>query len=460
MYEAHAPSVKLFYSYAHEDEKMRDELAKHLGKVNISELHDRKIKAGDNWEEEIDEYLEKADIVLLLISVDFMTSDYCVSKEMKRALERHDAKQARVIPIYLRPTYLSKKAPFNYIQALPRDAKAISEWPNLDSAYTNVAEGVHRVIDEMLTNWCIADAEAYSNAKRDEEAYDAYCQALKFSPDDVNIYKKLAGRFREINRLDKAIECYHKALRLSSNEFDIYKELGNTYKELGCFSEAVGMYDQALRLQPRNVQLCLNKGEALAQDARYDEAIATYKDALKFSEKEKKFVIYDKIGDALRMAGLFDEAQEEFKKAIALDPTNFELYMHLGNTLFQYSTVYHKRALDAYGEALRIDPKNISIWRNKGNRLDDLGQLEEALKVYNEGVEMSSNDDPSLHFLYKDQGDVLCKLNRLTEALASYKNATVISPNFKAAYKGIEEVYSRMERQLKEISDVLPQQIK
>src|SRR6266487_2589075 len=417
MYEAHAPSVKLFYSYAHEDEKMRDELAKHLGKVNISELHDRKIKAGDNWEEEIDEYLEKADIVLLLISVDFMTSDYCVSKEMKRALERHDAKQARVIPIYLRPTYLSKKAPFNYIQALPRDAKAISEWPNLDSAYTNVAEGVHRVIDEMLTNWCIADAEAYSNAKRDEEAYDAYCQALKFSPDDVNIYKKLAGRFREINRLDKAIECNHKALRLSSNEFDIYKELGNTYKELGCFSEAVGMYDQALRLQPRNVQLCLNKGEALAQDARYDEAIA-------------------------------------------LDPTNFELYMHLGNTLFQYSTVYHKRALDAYGEALRIDPKNISIWRNKGNRLDDLGQLEEALKVYNEGVEMSSNDDPSLHFLYKDQGDVLCKLNRLTEALASYKNATVISPNFKAAYKGIEEVYSRMERQLKEISDVLPQQIK
>ncbi len=403
MYEAHAPSVKLFYSYAHEDEKMRDELAKHLGKVNISELHDRKIKAGDNWEEEIDEYLEKADIVLLLISVDFMTSDYCVSKEMKRALERHDAKQARVIPIYLRPTYLSKKAPFNYIQALPRDAKAISEWPNLDSAYTNVAEGVHRVIDEMLTNWCIADAEAYSNAKRDEEAYDAYCQALKFSPDDVNIYKKLAGRFREINRLDKAIECYHKALRLSSNEFDIYKELGNTYK---------------------------------------------------------KFVIYDKIGDALRMAGLFDEAQEEFKKAIALDPTNFELYMHLGNTFFQYSTVYHKRALDAYGEALRIDPKNISIWRNKGNRLDDLGQLEEALKVYNEGVEMSSNDDPSLHFLYKDQGDVLCKLNRLTEALASYKNATVISPNFKAAYKGIEEVYSRMERQLKEISDVLPQQIK
>ena len=95
--------LTLFYSYAHEDERWRDTLAKYLAPLkqqgSIQEWHDRQIGAGEAWEDKIDAHLESADVVLLFISVDFIASEYCWGKEMLRALERHNTGEARVIPI-------------------------------------------------------------------------------------------------------------------------------------------------------------------------------------------------------------------------------------------------------------------------------------------------------------------------------------------------------------------------
>ena len=95
--------IKLFYCYAREDHALRDKLAEHLIILNrlglITTWHDGEIVPGASWEEEIEIHLNTADIILLLISPAFMKSDYCYSKEMERALERHDAKEARVVPI-------------------------------------------------------------------------------------------------------------------------------------------------------------------------------------------------------------------------------------------------------------------------------------------------------------------------------------------------------------------------
>src|SRR5260370_6849129 len=99
--------VRLFYSDDNEDEKLREELEKRLSQLRreeiISEWHDRMIRPGAAWAHEIDTYLETASIILLLVSPDFLNSDYCYNHEMKRALERHVAQEARVIPIILRP---------------------------------------------------------------------------------------------------------------------------------------------------------------------------------------------------------------------------------------------------------------------------------------------------------------------------------------------------------------------
>ncbi|MEQ1546982.1 toll/interleukin-1 receptor domain-containing protein [Methyloglobulus sp.] len=93
----------MFYSYSHKDEVLRDELEKHLKLLQrqnvIDSWHDRKIDAGTEWKNTIDDNLETADIILLLISSDFLASDYCIDIEVKRAMEKHKEKSAVVIPV-------------------------------------------------------------------------------------------------------------------------------------------------------------------------------------------------------------------------------------------------------------------------------------------------------------------------------------------------------------------------
>src|SRR5690348_5930837 len=120
--------LEVFISYSHEDSTLRNELAKHLSNLRkqdlISDWYDGDIIAGTEWEKQIIDQLNAAKIILLLISADFMASDFCYSIELRQAINRHDANQARVIPIILRPTDL-KGAPFAKLKELPTDGKAV-----------------------------------------------------------------------------------------------------------------------------------------------------------------------------------------------------------------------------------------------------------------------------------------------------------------------------------------------
>jgi tetratricopeptide (TPR) repeat protein len=148
----HQNAVSLFFSYAHEDEPLLRQLETHLSLLKrqglISIWYDRQIVAGTNWAKVIDERLEQASIILLLVSPDFLASEYCYQVEMKRALERHETGQARVIPIAIRPADW-KGAPFAHLQALPTDAKAITTWSNQDEALIHVGAGIRRAIEDL-----------------------------------------------------------------------------------------------------------------------------------------------------------------------------------------------------------------------------------------------------------------------------------------------------------------------
>jgi len=150
--EREREELRLFYSYSHKDEALRDELETHLKLLEreggISNWHDRRIFPGDEWDKKIDENLEKADIILLLISADFIASDYCYDIEMKLAMKRHNNKEAIVIPVILRDCDWHS-APFGKLQALPRDGKAVTLWPNRDSTWKDVAQGIRNVVDNL-----------------------------------------------------------------------------------------------------------------------------------------------------------------------------------------------------------------------------------------------------------------------------------------------------------------------
>jgi internalin A len=144
--------IRLFYSYSHKDEALRNDLETHLKLLQrvgfIDQWHDRMIEAGDDWKSRIDENLERANIILLLVSADFIASHYCYEIEMKRALEKHKSGEATVIPIILRHVNW-KRAPFAKLQALPKDGKAVMKWKDKDSAWTNVSEGIETLVEEL-----------------------------------------------------------------------------------------------------------------------------------------------------------------------------------------------------------------------------------------------------------------------------------------------------------------------
>lgn len=146
--------IKVFISYSHQDEDLRRELEKHLKVLQrnnqISIWHDRKIGAGGEFDNAIDENLKSSQLILLLISIDFIDSNYCYEIEMKQALKQHSEKQSVVVPIILRECNWHKM-PFGKILGLPTDGKAVfgKTWHSIDEAFTNVEKGLEETLDKI-----------------------------------------------------------------------------------------------------------------------------------------------------------------------------------------------------------------------------------------------------------------------------------------------------------------------
>lgn len=143
--------AKLFFSYCHADEALRDRLEKHLSLMKnqglIETWHDRGINAGDDIDSSIDVNLESSDIILLLVTADFLASRYCFSVEMSRALERQREGGARVIAVILEPCDW-KSAPFGKSLVVPKDGKAVTTWANQAEAWTDITKQIRVVVEQ------------------------------------------------------------------------------------------------------------------------------------------------------------------------------------------------------------------------------------------------------------------------------------------------------------------------
>ncbi len=144
--------IKIFISYAHEDERLKSQLIKHLSPLVRQEAircwDDQQLHAGEQ-REEIFRYFDEAHIILCLISPDFVSSDYCYDVEMKRAWQRHELDEAIIIPILLKPVDWSN-LPFRVVQVIPRTHKPITKHTNRDLAFTDVAKEIDKVVTAQL----------------------------------------------------------------------------------------------------------------------------------------------------------------------------------------------------------------------------------------------------------------------------------------------------------------------
>jgi formylglycine-generating enzyme required for sulfatase activity len=145
--------IEVFFSYSRKDKALRDELDTHLALLKrrgLTTWHDCQIVAGSEWEEEINRHIKTADIILLLISSDFIASNYCYETELPNILQRHEARKAYVIPVLLRPVAGWKQSPFAKLQICPSGGLPVTQWHDRDAAFVDVADSIEEAVNQLL----------------------------------------------------------------------------------------------------------------------------------------------------------------------------------------------------------------------------------------------------------------------------------------------------------------------
>lgn len=193
--------IEVFLSYAREDGQLAQQFKNHLSILQLQGLitwYDLDMTPpGVNWREDINLHLDSAQIILLLVSPDFLASNYAW-EEMQRALERHQAGTARVIPIILHPTFW-KSTPLGKLYSLPRDGKAMTAWKSFDLAFLDVTRGIREAIEDVAAN------PATASSKKAIEELDASTR---------NKFEQLAN---ELYKSNSYIRGYQDIMRYSDN---------------------------------------------------------------------------------------------------------------------------------------------------------------------------------------------------------------------------------------------------
>ena len=387
-----ASAIEIFFCYAREDEELLKGPEKQLHALKLQGIidvwYDRQIGAGSDWEREIDMHLNSAHIILLLVSPDFMMSSYCYSKEMKRAMERHERGEAYVIPVILRPVYW-QGAPFGKLQALPTDAKAVASrhWYNLDEAFYDVAQGIYNAVQKLVPKLA-----AKAAIKQPQEVLSPP-SVVPTPPRPASAVKaqktkeqwmEEGNRLRDLKRYTEALAAYDEVLRLDPRDTDAYFYKGIALGELTQHEEELEAYEQALRLNPKNAVAYINKGTALAGLKRYEEALTAYEQAIHIDPKSA--FAYVGKGAALNELHRYEEGLSACEQAIRLDLTYDAGYTNKGNAL--HGLRRYQEAVAAYEQALRLNSKNAFAYNNRGNTLRILNREEEAQQSFAKAREL------------------------------------------------------------------------
>ncbi len=192
--------LKLFISYSHEDNKEENpyikEFKKHITplKTNglIEDWYDREILPGKNFEDEIEKNIEKADIICLFISSNFISSPAC-QKEKKKAFELRKKKGIQVIPIIISPcAWQDDFGKYSKTLALPTDAKPVIKFDNRDDAWVDIYNGLKKIIEQEIMIRKIKLKREFEEFLQDSEILSkAHSMKETVFLDDIFIYPDL-----------------------------------------------------------------------------------------------------------------------------------------------------------------------------------------------------------------------------------------------------------------------------
>ncbi len=219
---------KVFYSYSHRDAELRERLGTYLAPLRqqqkIVDWHDRKIEPGANWETEITAQLDAAELILFLVSADFLASEYCFGVEVEQAMTRLKHGEVRVVPILLKPC-LWKESRFSELQFIPRDGKAIASWPSVDEALNDVANEISTLVSESPSSLAKPSADPGQR-----HAFDVSLDLVRGQVRSyAHLYEKTRQRMQaSTERTQRMDEIFQKMRSLATASYPLLDELAGS----------------------------------------------------------------------------------------------------------------------------------------------------------------------------------------------------------------------------------------
>lgn len=356
------PPLKVFVSYSHVDRKMCERFLVHLSQLKrdglIAPWSDRLITAGADWAGAIDENLNSANIIVLLVSPDFLASDYCNDVEMDRALERDRNREACVVPVILKPGDW-KTSRFAKLQATPSGGKPVVDWPTWDHGFDDVVTTLRKLIAELTAS--PADSLSPPVPQRKEVS----------QPHRRRRIWQWVGIFAVVVAALVVWWLWSTSQRFLNQ--------GITFLNDGRYADAQPSLEQAKKWNPLSATARCGLEAIRLAPLRSD---TQFKEFVVQASNAHPNCAYLRVlsGDQKYLAGDLDGALAEYQKAVNLEPRLAEAQFDLGHTLDL--TGQHDEALGPYKEAVKLSPGNPVYHNNLAELYFRRGNYDDALKEY------------------------------------------------------------------------------
>jgi tetratricopeptide (TPR) repeat protein len=429
--------IEIFCCYAREDQRWMEHLRKHLKPLersgSIKVWSDTDIKAGDNREMEVAKHLNAAHIILLLVSADFIASDYCDSKEMRRAMERHAQQEARVIPIILRPTHW-KDTPFAGIEPLPKNAEPVTKWKSEDDALFTIVKGIKLVVQDLQARAqkhraerlaiCRNSVIVHMHARRYEEALDAIESTIQLTFDNLDswLYTQKGIIMRNLKQKEAALAAHDRAIELAPDDAGVFHEKAVTLRVFKEYRAALEIYDQAIKKNPHSSWLHKEKALTLRNCGKYEEAIEFYDKALRREHPQDARTITDKA-IVLRLNKQEEDAIAAHKQATQLAPNDTWVQLEYAITLRDFKR--YPEAITVHNYTIRLEHENSRFYVEKGITLRNDCQYTESVSLFDEAIQRHPKDS----WAYGEKGITLRDSKQYKKALEIFEIAIELNPN-------------------------------
>ncbi|WP_427157425.1 tetratricopeptide repeat protein [Aliinostoc sp. HNIBRCY26] len=464
-------SIEVFISYHQKDEELREELETHLASLLREQLitswHNREIIAGQEFQAEINKYLKRAGLILLLVSPDFIASDYHWTVEVTRALEQNAAGKARVIPVLLRHADWDNP-PIDKLSPLPSNRKPIKSWSDRDEAFLEVVKGIRQEVARLVASANYSppkDSTANQKPLALKPAADnapsqpgnqietdltlelplsiaelTYGTEKKIALEDGSITVTVPSGFSPGKKL--RVRGKGKLNPITHQRGDLYLKVVSIQKvevSLEDYQQKLRRYEQELiKVLQREYPLSEHSREELKNYQQMlklrDEDVTQLEEQVTAQEQEKrKYQVTSLINEAdrLREHKKFEESALKYKAALRLDPNSVYAHHCLGFVLDKLGRL--EEAIACYQTALRLDPNFAIAHNNLGLALSKQGKLEEAIAHYQTAMRL----DPKDSYPHNNLGLALHDQGKLEEAIAHYQTALHLDPNFATAHNNL-----------------------